>query len=177
MTDLLAPGDAGDIRRVERLARGRDRLAIAVIGFSGLVFVGLAYVTSPRPLAIGLGMLVLTMAAWIVRPFLALCTTLFFALIGDQVTSPWWPFTKGMSAQESMMFLHNKALLSPLELCLVAGFAGVVVAYLRTGSWPLRRGRADVAVLVFGGFVLFGTAYGILTGAPPTSRSSRSVRS
>ena len=164
MTDLMAPRDGGDIRRVERLARGRDRAAIALIGFTGLFFVGLAYVTSPRPLVIGLGLLVLTLAAWILRPFLALCATMFFALIGDQVTSPWWPATKGMSAQESMMYLHNKALLSPIELCLVAGFVGLVVAYLRTGSWPTRRGRADVAVMIFGGFVVFGVAYGVLTG-------------
>lgn len=164
MTDPYAPVAAGDVAAVERDARWQVRLGVAAVVAVGLVLAGLAKLTSPRPLVIGLVLLILLLWTWIARPFVALCATLLLTFSGDQTSSPWFPFTKGLSARESMMFLNQKLIFSPLDLCIVAGLVSIVVIYLREGSWPLRRGRADLAVAIFGAFVVLGTMYGVGTG-------------
>jgi O-Antigen ligase len=164
MSDPYAAGTTGDVVEVERDARWQVRVGLAFVILVGLLIGAVAKFTSPRPLAIGLVLLVLVMWAWIVRPILGLCATLFFTFIGDQFASAWYPFTKGLSSRESMMHLSSKLILSPLDLCMIAGLASIVVIYLRTGRWPLRRGRMDLAVAVFGAFVVIGTMYGIATG-------------
>ena len=164
MIDPYAPVAPGDVALVERDSRWQVRVGITLVVIVGVVLAGMAKVTSPRPLVIGLVLLLLAMWAWIVRPVLGLGVTLFFTFIGDQFASSWYPFTKGLSSKESMMFLNKKLILSPLDLCMVAGIASILVIYLRSGSWPLRRGRLDLAVAAFGAFVLFGVVYGIGTG-------------
>jgi O-Antigen ligase len=154
-------------RTVDPVLRQQKALEFAgytLVCLTGLLLLVVARSTAPRPLAIALAVLGVIIASWFVKPLLGLCATVFFALVGDIVTSPWYPFTKGFSAGESIMFVNNRLIFSPLELCLIAGFLALFVRFLIDGPWPFRLGPAGPAVLSFSLFVVVGLIYGGVTG-------------
>ena len=55
------------------------------------------------------------MAAFL-RPTFGIYLIVFFTMVGDFVTMPWWPFTKNMSSRESIFFVNDQLILNPLEL-------------------------------------------------------------
>ncbi len=143
-----------------RPRHSRGILVYTVIVAVGAGFALIARNTAPRPLAIGLCLMFMTIGAWVVKPIVGLCTTLFFALVGDIVSSTWFPFNKGLSAHESVMFLNKSLIISPLEICLLAGLVALCIRFLLDGVWPFMLGAAGKAVLAFGFFVLVGLFYG-----------------
>lgn len=66
------------------------------------------------------------------RPVVGVYLIVFFALAGDSTLAPAYPFIKGLSSRESVLFVHDALVVSPLEVFLVATFA----------SWGWRRRRA-----------------------------------
>jgi hypothetical protein len=113
---------------------------------------------------IGGGLYLLGAVAILARPRYGLYLILFCSLIGDAVLLPWYPFVKGFSARESLFFVHDALIISPLELYIL----------LIGGSWFARQmwqnqlrfytGQLFWPALVFLAFILFGLAYGIGTG-------------
>lgn len=115
-------------------------------------------------LSLSLGLVGLLLGAWILRPRVALCGTLFLATVSDATFLPWFPFSKNLSSRESISFVADAFTTSPLELSLVAGFAiSVLRTYARAGRWieptPLFR-----PIAAFTAFVIFGLAHGLATG-------------
>ncbi|MEO5723159.1 MAG: hypothetical protein ABIQ39_02350 [Ilumatobacteraceae bacterium] len=130
----------------------------------GLFLAATAVRAGPKPFAVAVAILLATMLAWLVRPFIGLSLTLLFSLIGDIVTSAWWPFTKSMSSRESIMFVTTSLNISPLDLAVLVGFAALFGRYLISGSWPFRGGPLLRPLLAFTAFILVGLAYGIAKG-------------
>jgi hypothetical protein len=129
------------------------------------LFAAMAKATAPKPFALAVMLVLLTIIAWAIKPMVGLCATVFFALVGDSTTSPWYPFLKGLSAKESIMFVSNSMIYSPLEIVLISALLALCGRYLVLGVWELRLGRVRWAVGVFTLFILFGLAHGFVNGA------------
>lgn len=88
----------------------------------------------------------------------------FWGLVGDGLLMPWFPFLKNFSSRESLLFLHDALIISPLEAYIVV----TAVSWIGRGAmqrklqfyvselfWP------SMAFLFFVGLGLF---YGIASG-------------
>lgn len=103
-------------------------------------------------------------AAILVQPRYGLYLILFWALIGDARLLPWYPFVKGFSSRESLFFVHDAFIVSPLELYIVLTALSWLVRRRRHGTPRLYAGQLFWPALVFAGFLACGLAYGIGTG-------------
>jgi hypothetical protein len=139
-------------------------LTVFIIVTSGF-FAAIARATAPKPFALAVMLMMLTILAWCLRPMVGLCATVFFALVADNTTSPWYPFLKGFSSVESIMFVSNALIVSPYELVLIASLLALFGRYLVLGTWELSIGRLAGAVAAFTAFVLLALAHGYVTGA------------
>ena len=142
---------------------GNGLIYAAFCGISVALTVA-ARATAPGALAIGLALLVLIVAAYAIRPLVGACATVLFAMVSDNLSAPWYPFVKGFSARESMMFLSKSIIFSPLEVCMVGGTVGLLIRYLVYGRWPFRFGPVKAPLFSFMFFVLVGLAYGVFKG-------------
>ena len=135
---------------------------VAVMGF-GVLLTGLAWRRAPGLISIALALLIFLLGAWAVRPLAALHMTLFFTLVGDSVTAPWYPMAKNFSSGESVLYLAERLTFSPMDLTL--GFAMVCLLLRRLAvQSPLVTGPLLRPLLVFSGFVVLGFMYGIANG-------------
>ncbi len=128
--------------------------------FTGLV----AFTTMPRPFAIAFVAFAAACGAALVRPTIGVYLIVVLTLLGDPATTAWWPFFKNMSSRESLMFVNDQLILSPLE---VLGMVTILAWFLRRlvdPTWTFRRGRLFWPLIVFSGFVLFGVLRGRSTG-------------
>ncbi len=88
----------------------------------------------------------------------------FFALAGDAVMMRPYPFSKNFSSPESLLYLNNALIISPLESYL----ALTAISWL--GRAAARRkldfyaGELFLPAFIFIVFVIFGLIYGIGTG-------------
>lgn len=151
-------------------ARRHDGAVLWWISYLGVVGGGLMIAVYSRNrfdqpfLAMTLAMMALLVTAWFLRPSIALYVTLFLTLIGDDVTTAWFPFTKYFSSEISITFVSNGLSVSPLEISILTGLVVTTLRhYSRTGRLfspnPLTR-----PILVFFLFVLYGFARGLSRG-------------
>ena len=61
----------------------------------------------------------------------------FFAILGDPSISDWYPFTKNFSSVESILYVSNSTIFSPLDV-----FLGALVR--RLGHEHVRRPHLGV---------------------------------
>ncbi|MBE2221667.1 MAG: O-antigen ligase family protein [Anaerolineae bacterium] len=100
----------------------------------------------------------------ILQPRYGIYLVLFLTLVGDARMIPWFPFAKNFSSGESLLFLHNAAIFSPLEAYLVL----ILISWL--GRMAMQRkiklylGPLFLPTLVFSSFIAYGLVYGILRG-------------
>lgn len=132
-----------------RRARARWWVSYIVVLGVGIVVGGLAWMTTPRFLSLGIATLMVTVAAWMIRPLLGLHLTVFFALVGDQVTVAWFPFNKNLSSRESILYVADQISLSPLDLVLCVATAVVALRVLASPDRRLVLGPLFVPLLVF----------------------------
>ena len=109
-------------------------------------------------------MLAIVIALWPKFPRTALGATLFLALLGDIKTISWFPFAKNFSSRESIMYLHDSASFSPLELSFAAGLVAVVWRNMNTIGRLLKPTPLTRPMAVFAAFCLFGFAVGLSRG-------------
>ena len=122
MINLPPRGSRFDRRRLrqELVWAGGYALVLLV----GLAIAAVAVRRSYRPyIGVSGSMLLLVMMAWFFKPRLSLYATAFLGLAGDFVTVSWWPFNKNLSAFESILYIADGVVISPLELVLVSGVA------------------------------------------------------
>lgn len=157
-------GRPARVDRSERLARRREVLLVA-IGLVVLAAVG-TRVSAAAPTWSAVAFLVLLVAcvASLVRPLLGFGCCLFFTLVGDASTAPWWPFTKNLSSRESLMYLGDGLSINPLEILLFTTIVGFVLSKLVDPGWRFVRGALFWPVVIFMFFVLTGFAYGQFYG-------------
>lgn len=88
----------------------------------------------------------------------------FLTLVGDGALTYWFPFTKNFSSYESLLYLNDALIFSPLESYIVVTF----ISWLGRGAMQrkIRFYRSELfwPALVFLAFIGFGLIYGIGTG-------------
>jgi hypothetical protein len=89
---------------------------------------------------------------------------LFFTLISDNALLIWYPFTKNFSSAESLLYLNDALIFSPLELYIVLTLASWVGGMLARRKLALRQGPLFWPILVWAAFMAFGLVYGLGRG-------------
>ena len=110
-------------------------------------------------------MLMVTAVVLTARPVVGIYLIGFLSLFTDGAVSSWYPFLKNMSARESILYLGNAAILSPLEVVLaITTVAWLLRLLIDRGSGRFVRGALFWPMVVFGGLVLLGVMVGVATG-------------
>ena len=113
---------------------------------------------------VGAGLYLIGILAILVQPRYGLYAILFFSLLGDVFLHPWYPFVKGFSARESLFFVHDAFIVSPLELYVLLTAISWLARQVGRGQLNCFLGRLFWPTLFFLAFLLFGLAHGIGTG-------------
>ncbi len=100
----------------------------------------------------------------IYEPRYGIYLIVFFSLAGDFVMMPWYPFNKNFSSNETLLFLHNAVIFSPLEFYLTLTFASWLGRAFMQRNLKFYKGDLFWPTLSFVTFVAFGLVYGIGTG-------------
>lgn len=122
----------------------------------------------PIPVPIGAIVACAILGAIAYQPRYGLYLILLAALVGDAMLLPWYPFVKNFSSPESLLYLHDSLIFSPLE------FSLVLVLFFWLGKAAMRRklsfytGVLFWPALLFTLFLSFGVVYGLGTGGDPT---------
>lgn len=118
----------------------------------------------PNPSTIAWLVYLAGLVAIIYKPRYGIYLSIFFGLLGDFKLIPWFPFVKNFSSHESLLFLSNAVIISPLESYLVV----TLLAWLGKGAMrreiSIYKSELFWPAIVFGGFVCFGLVYGIGRG-------------
>ena len=162
----------GPLASVENVMR-RDRrswwLAYATSIAITVLIATIAARTFPTPFSFAFVLFVGLMVLSVVRPAIALYFIVFFAVLGDFLTSPWYPFTTTLSSRQSILFISNGLSFYPLELCLIAMVFGWILQMAAKRTWALHKGPLFRPILVFTAFMLFGFAHGMASGGDRTA--------
>lgn len=133
---------------------------LSLTGLTGLFFLATKPTIVPIAAIIGIAGLVVICR----QPHLGLYGMLLFALAGDAVLMPAYPFVKNLSSIESLLYIHDSLIFSPLELMLVVM---LVIWLVRAGLYRrlnFHAGTLFWPLMVFVIFLIYGLAYGIGTG-------------
>ncbi len=88
----------------------------------------------------------------------------FLALVGDGFLSIWYPFNKNFSSRESLMYLSDSLIISPMECYLVLTLAVWWIRGALQRNFRMISSWATNSAFVFLFFILFGLVYGIARG-------------
>ncbi len=135
-------------------------LSLCVVLVLGVV----AFGTAPTGTSLAFAGLALTCIAGIAHPFIGVYVIVFVTLVGDAATMTWWPFAKNFSASESIMYVSDSMIFSPLEVLMVATAGSFFLQRLEDPTWRFRRGRLMWPILVFTLFLCYGFANGVGRG-------------
>jgi hypothetical protein len=165
MIDILPTGTRPSVEAQLRYRRGA-----AVLGGLGLAAVsalaaGLTLLRGPSPAMLAWIALAGVVAAILYQPRYGIYLIVGLALLADRSLAPWYPFVKNFSSYESLLFVHDNLIISPLELCIAltaASWLGRMV--LLRQRLAVHLGPLFWPALVFLGFVTFGLSYGLVRG-------------
>lgn len=161
----LSIAPATSARQQRRRQRRTWWLSYLSVFMIGLMVAGMAWKRSyQQQFGLALAALVITLAAWAIRPMVGLHLTMFFALIGDAVTISWFPFNKNLSSRESILYVADDVTISPLELVLVFAVMATLLRNVSTTGRLIRHGPMLRPLLVFSALVGFGFANGMAKG-------------
>ncbi len=122
------------------------------------------YLRGPNPSIIGWLLLIGCAAAVLYRPRYGVYLVLFFALAGDAAMLPWYPFTKNFSSYESLFFVHDAIIISPLEMLIALTFISWIGRDALHRKINIRVNMLFWPVTIFFVFMVFGLLYGIASG-------------
>lgn len=129
----------------------------AVIGLFLLMF-------GTSPAMIGWLFYFIGILAILYQPRNGIYLVVFFALVGDAAMVEWYPFNKNFSSIESLFFLHNALIISPLESYLVMTVFSWLGRAVVQRQFKFYTGALFLPVFLFLAFIIFGLLYGIGTG-------------
>lgn len=99
-----------------------------------------------------------------IKPRYGIYLLVFLTLVGDGLLTYSLPFTKNFSSAESLLYLHDALVISPLETYILFTF----VSWLGRGAMERRftfhQSELTWPVTAFISFIIFGLVYGIGTG-------------
>lgn len=102
------------------------------------------------------------------RPRYGVYLTLFLTLLGDMVLVWWYPFYKNFSSAESLLYLNDSLIMSPLELYIVLTYLSWLIRGIRTRQIDFYGGSLFVPAVVFAIFMVFGLGWGLTHGGSMT---------
>lgn len=159
--DGVAPTNVAEASRRDRRS-WRYAYALTIVGT--LLFGLIAARTVPHPFSIAFLIFIAIVVLAVVRPRLAIYPIVFFSVLGDPVTSAWYPFTKDLSSAESILFISHQVKFTPLEVCLAALTVGWILQMTARGSFKVVKGRLFGPMMIFTLFLFFGLAHGLTSG-------------
>ena len=160
---------------IEQEKRRRWLVYAAVVLFA-IVVALMAVASAPELFSIVFAVLVVVCVASFLRPVVGLYSLVFLTLVGDIVTTPWWPFTKNMSSHESAFFIADSLSISPFEVVLFATLGSFFVRRLGDPTWRFKRGNVFTPLAVFTAFVFAGLFYGVFVTGGDTRAAVFEVR-
>ena len=110
---------------------------LGIVGVAGLLSLFM-YKMGPQPKLVAWFIFVCGAVVIFLQPRYGLYICVFATLVGDGGLTPWYPFIKNMSSKESIFFLHNAVILTPLEV-------SIALTYI---SW-LGRGAMQRKITFF----------------------------
>jgi len=160
----LGPVEVSDVRTQIREDRTRWRQLFVVMLAVTLIIAVIANRTAPDAFSLAFLGLVLSSIAAFLRPAIGVHLIIFFSLVGDASTTPWWPFTKNFSSHESLLFISDGISITPLEVLLFVTYAAFILRAIADTEWRFHRGRLLAPLMIFSATLLFGFGKGVLTG-------------
>jgi hypothetical protein len=154
-----------DVRAQQQRDRGRFWVVYGALITFVLITAAIAVSTAPEAFSIAFGVLVMASVACFVRPTIGVYVIVTLTLIGDTVTTSWWPFTKNLSSRESIFYVHDSIPINPLEILLVVTTISWLLERLDDPTWRFKRGGLLAPLLVFSGTVVFAILRTVGTGA------------
>ena len=136
---------------------------LGIVGVAGLLSL-VMYKRGPQPNLIAWFVFVCGAVVILMQPRYGLYICVFATLVGDGGLTPWYPFIKNMSSRESIFFLHNAVILTPLEVSIALTY----ISWLGRGAMQ-RKMRFYASpilwpALLFTFFLVVGLAYGLVKG-------------
>ncbi len=122
------------------------------------------YRGNPQPSAIAWMVYLIGVAAILFQPRYGIYLLLFMSLVGDGFLLYWFPFSKNFSSYESLLYLNDKLIFSPLESYFILTFLSWLVRDAIQRKFKIYFGELTLPALIFIGFIVFGLVYGIGTG-------------
>ncbi len=159
-----AGGPAASVAEARRRGRRAWSYTYALWIVGSLLFAVIAVRTVPDPFSVAFLVFAAVVVLAVVRPRLALYPIVFFTVLGDPVTSAWYPFTKDLSSAESILFISNQVKFTPLEVCLAALTVGWILQMAARRDFKVVKGRLFGPMMIFTLFLLFGLAHGLTSG-------------
>jgi O-antigen ligase len=154
----------------------RRWVVYGAVALFAIVVALMAVASAPELFSIVFAVLVVVCVAAFLRPVVGLYSLVFLTLVGDIVTTPWWPFTKNMSSRESAFYIADGLTISPFEVVLITTLGAFFVRRLGDPTWRFKRGNVFTPLAVFTGFVVAGLFYGVFVMGGDTRAAVFEVR-
>lgn len=135
-------------------------LALGISAFVGLTMV----YASPNPSIIAWLLFFAGIVAILNQPRYGIYLIIFFSLVGDKSLLPWYPFQLNFSSAESLLYISNSLIVSPLEVYLVVTLLSWLVQGAIQRRLRFNSGELFWPTLIFMFFVVFGMVYGLGRG-------------
>lgn len=111
-------------------------------------------------------LVLIAMAAILYDPRIGVYLTMPLSLAGDPVMTWWYPFDVNFSSEESLLYLHNSLIISPLEaflmLTLLSWLGRLLLFHRGRMREHIVTGPLFAPVLIFTLFVVFGLFNGVV---------------
>ena len=105
--------------------------------------------------------------AILLRPRYGIYLVVFFALAGDLDLMYWYPFEKNFSSAESIFYVNDKIIISPLESYIGFIIFSWIIRITLKRDFRFYAGELLLPTILFGGSLVVGLLYGMGTGGSP----------
>ncbi|MCB8977305.1 MAG: O-antigen ligase domain-containing protein [Ardenticatenaceae bacterium] len=103
-------------------------------------------------------------AAIAYEPRYGVYLVLLLGLMGDSVLMPWFPFVNNMSSAQSVLYLNDSIIISPMEFYMGLIFVVWIGKGVARRNFRFYKGPLFWPAMLFTFFILFGFVYGLGTG-------------
>ena len=110
--------------------------------------------------AIFIGSVVVTIR----RPAWGLCLMVLLTLVADPVLAPWFPIVKGFSSRESILYVADWLVVSPLEVLILIALAVWAADAIRTRRLGVPPSAMLLAATAFAIWLMLGLVRGVVSG-------------
>lgn len=118
----------------------------------------------PGEIFAGWALFFLGVGAILYCPRYGIYLIVFWGLVGDAILAPWFPFVKGFSAIESLLYVSHSIIISPLEAYIIVTTLSWLARWIAVRNFKFFTGQMFWPVLIFAAFAIYGLVYGLATG-------------